>query len=160
MPDCKMDMEKLQSVRTDFNAELSDEEISSINTIREKFGDVDHEKLCPEGMEKFREQHRDDIAVLMAIADNHREPLEKIYAGAHKSTPCPGEPKTAEAVKDSGCPEMAACKEATEKCKGTAETPVSEKKCEQAMAKCEKDLEKCKLECRNTFYIHFLLLEG
>jgi len=160
MPDCKMDMEKLQSARTDFNTELSEEEISSINTIREKFGNVDHEKLCPEGMEKFREEHSGDIAVLTAIAENHKESLEKIYAGVHKSTPCPGETKTAEAVKDSGCPEMAACKEATEKCKGSAEKPVSEKKCEEAKAKCEKDIEKCKAECRNTFYIHFLLLDG
>ncbi len=144
----EMCMEKLEPVRADFDAQLSDEEKATIEAIRDKFEDADHEDLCPEGMAKFQEQHKDDIAAVLAIADNHKEFFDEMFAKMHtKEAAIEGE-----VVKEDACPEAAKCKEATEKCKGEMKEVKEEKKCAEAEAKCE-------MECQNTFKVHFILME-
>lgn len=152
----EMCMETLEPIRAEFETQLSDEEKATIEAIRAKFEDADHEDLCPEGMAKFQEQHKDDIAAVLAIADNHKEFFDEMFAKMHtKEAAAEGE-----VVKEDACPEAAKCKEATEKCKGEAKKV--EKKAEPRKAeanKCKESSEKCEQECFNTFKIHFLLLD-
>ena len=155
----EMMMEKLAPVRAEFDGELTDEEKATIAGIREKFEDVDHENMCPEGMAKFQEQYKDDIAALTAIADNHKEFLDGLYAKMHGDKKCAQAAEEGEVVKTGGCPEAKACGEATEKCKGEQKTPEAEAKCKEAEAKCKEAEAKCQLACENTFKVHFLLLD-
>lgn len=154
----EMMMEKLESIRADFDAQLTDDEKATIAAIRDKFEDVDHEKMCAEGMAKFQEQHKDDIAALVAIADNHKEYLDGVFAKMHADKKCAPADK-GEVVKESGCPEAAKCKEATEKCKGEQKAPEAEAKCKETEAKCKEAEAKCQAECESTFKVHFLLME-
>ena len=159
-------------MRLAFEEELSEAEKATISDIRAKFSEGDHENLCPEGMAKFQEQHKDDIAALVAIADNHKAFFDGMYAKMHseekckdadvkKEEACPEaakckgekEVKDAEVKKEIACPEAAKCKEATEKCKGEkANTPEAEAKCKEAEAA-------CKSTCETTFKVHFLLMD-
>jgi hypothetical protein len=148
-----MMMGKLQPIRAEFDTQLSDEERATIEAIREKFEDVDHEKMCEEGKKKFYEQHKADIEALLAIAGNHKEFLNGVHAKMHMSAKGhEGE------VEKPGCPEAAKCKEATEKCKGEHAEAKPEPK-EEAEKKCAKAEAECKAECENTFKIHFLLMD-
>jgi len=147
----EMMMVKLGHIRAEFETTLSDEEKATITAIREKFEDVDHEKMCAEGKEKFMEQHKADIDALLAIAENHKEFLDGVFTKVHAEKKCE-KSGHGEVVKEHACPEAAKCKEATEKCKG-------EKKAPEAEAKCKEATEECKAECENTFKVHFLLME-
>ena len=172
-------MEKLEPMRLAFEEELSEAEKATISDIRAKFSEGDHENLCPEGMAKFQEQHKDDIAALVAIADNHKAFFDGMYAKMHSEEKC----KEADVKKEEACPEAAKCKEATEKCKGEKEVKDAEVKKEIACpeaAKCKEATEKCKGEkantpeaeakckeaeaackstCETTFKVHFLLMD-
>lgn len=140
--------ETLEPIRAEFETALSDEEKATIAAIRENFGDDDHENLCPEGMEKYMKQHKDDITALVAIADNHKDFFDGVFAKMHE-----GEAKEDGEVKKEACPEAAKCKEATEKCKG-------EKKTAEVAEKSELAEGECKSECMSTFKVHFLLMEA
>jgi len=147
----EMMMEKLEPIRAEFDAELSDDEKATIAAIREKLGDKDHTELCPEGEAKFMEEHKADIDVILAIADNHKEYLDGLFAKMHDDKDC-NHAEEGEVVKTSACPEAAKCKEATEKCKGEQKTPEAEAKCKETEAECKE-------ACASTFKVHFLLLE-
>ncbi len=151
----EMCIETLEPIRAEFETTLSDEEKASIAAIRENFGDVEHEDLCPEGMEKYKEQHKDDIAALVAIADDHKEFFDGIFAKMHE-----GEADEDGEVKKEACPEAKNCKEASEKCKGEQKTAEVAEKSEHAEGECKHDEEKCKSECMSTFKVHFLLMEA
>ncbi|RLD37253.1 MAG: hypothetical protein DRI83_04220, partial [Bacteroidetes bacterium] len=71
----EMMMKHLVPLRAEFDEQLSDEEKAAIEAIQAKFedADLDHEKMCAEGLEKFQEQYKDDIAALLAIAGNHQQ---------------------------------------------------------------------------------------
>ena len=148
-----MMMEKLEPIRAEFDTQLSDEEKATIEAIREKFEDIEHDEMCEEGKKKFMEQYKDDFEALHAIAANHKEYLDGVFAKVHMTSKGhEGE------VKKDACPEVAKCKEATEKCKGEhtkaeAKAPEAEKKCKEAEAE-------CKAECENPFKIHFLLMDN
>ncbi len=148
--------ETLEPIRTEFETTLSDEEKATIAAIRENFGDEDHENLCPEGMEKYMEQHKDDIIALVTIADNHKEFFEGVFAKMHEKEHA----DEGEVVKEHACPEAAKYKEATEKCKGEKKTAEVAEKSEHAEDECKHAEEKCKSECMNTFKVHFLLMEA
>jgi len=154
----EMMMEKLEPIRAEFDAQLSDEEKATIAAIREKFGEKDHTELCAEGKAKFMEEHKGDIDALVAIADNHKEYFDGLFAKVHDEKDCK-HAEEGEVVKTSGCPEAAACKEATEKCKGEQKTPEAEAKCKDAEAACKKSEAECKEACASTFKVHFLLME-
>jgi hypothetical protein len=143
-------MKYLAPAREKFETMLSDEEKTTISAVREKFEDVDHEKMCEEGKKKFMEQHKDDFEALNAIAENHKEFLDEVHAKMHMTAKGhEGE------VKKEGCPEAKKCKEATEECKGEhkkAKDPEAEKKCKEAEAKCNE-------ECLKNFKIHFILMD-
>jgi uncharacterized protein YxeA len=166
-------MAELRPLRAEFETELSEEEKEIIKT---KFEGVDHSKMCPDGQKKFMEQNKEDFAALDQIADNHSEYLDALYHKMHKEMgkDC-GENKSSakesdDAVKkvDSGCPEAAKCKEATEKCKGTEEKKKEcegekEEKKEECKDKVDKECKEankeCQEECMSTFKAHFLLLD-
>ena len=155
----EMMMKHLVPLRAEFEEQLSDEEKAAIEAIQDKFedADIDHEKMCEEGVEKFQEQYKEDIAALLAIAGNHQKFFDDWSAKMHAKEKCEHAEGSAEAVKEAHkCPEAAKCKEATEKCKGEqAKTPEAKEKCEKAEAECKKECE----EKLNTFKIHFLLLD-
>ena len=147
-----MMMKKLAYIRVEFDAKLSDEEKTTIAAIREKFENLDHEEMCPEGHEKFMEEHKADFDALQAIADNHKEFLDGLFTKVHDAKKC-DKSEQGEVVKEHACPEAAKCKEATEKWKGEKKTPEAEAKCKKATAE-------CKAACEKTFKIHFLLMEA
>ncbi len=151
-----MCMETLEPIRAEFETTLSDEEKATITAIRENSGDDEHENLGPEGMEKYMEQHKDDITALVAIADNHKEFFDGVFAKMHDKEHA----DDGEVVKEHACPEAAKCKEATEKCKGEKKTAEVAKKSEHAEEECKHAEEKCKSGCMNTFKVHFLLIEA
>lgn len=169
-------MESLKPARKAFEAELSEEEKVVISGIMEKFGDVDHSKMCPEGEEKFMQEYKEDFKALLLIAENHKAYFDELIAGMHKEGCCKHQDKKkAEAgghhaagggtegeVKSgdiSKCPEASKCKDATAKCKGE-KTEAGEKECkEKADKECKEAKTKCEQKCLNTFKIHFLLLE-
>jgi len=147
-----MCMHKFEDIREGFDARLSDDEKATIEALREKFEDAHCEEMCPEGKKKFMEEHKADFAVLLAIADNHKEFFDGLYAKMHegcKEHHADGKDMKTEAHK---CPEAKTCREATEKCKGEPKKAES-KECKEAKEKCEE-------ECFNTFKIHFLLYDG
>jgi hypothetical protein len=183
-------MAQLIPLRAEFENQLSDEEKAMIEAIEENFEAEEmegHEDLCPEGMAKFNEAHKEDIAALLAIANNHQEFFDNMMAKMHetkKCEPADGEVKkeacpeaakckeatekckgeqekpAEEAVKKDACPEAAKCKEATEKCKGENEkTEAEAQKCKEAEAKCKASEAECKTKCMDTFKVHFLLLD-
>lgn len=143
----EMMMEKMEAARAEFEATLSDEEKATIAGIREKFEGVDHEKMCPEGKAKFEEQYKEDLAALMAIADNHKDFFDGMHTKMHPET------TDVKAVVEKGCPEAAKCKDATEKCMDKTKEVKTE-------AECKKAEEECMKECLATFKIHFLLMEN
>lgn len=154
-----MCMEKFEDLREEFDAQLSQEEKETIEAISEKFEDAHCEEMCPEGKKKFMEEHKADFEALLAIADNHKEFFDGLYAEMHKE-----HEKTGVKAEDV-CPEAKTCREATEKCKGetkeiekkadpekTAPAQAEEKKCKEAKEACEE-------ACFDTFKIHFLLMD-
>lgn len=163
----EMMMKHLVPLRAEFDEQLSDEEKASIEAIQDKFEDAgfEHEKMCGEGVEKFQEQHKEDIAALLAIAGDHQKFFDDWCAKMRATEKCEHAEGSAEVVAEGSadvvkdadkCPEAAKCKEATEKCKGEqAKTPEAKEKCEKAEAECKKECE----EKLNTFKIHFLLLD-
>jgi hypothetical protein len=103
------------------------------------------------------EEHKADIDALMAIADNHKAYFDGFFAKMHDNKDCK-HAEDGEVVKESGCPEAAKCKDASEKCKGEQKTPETEAKCKEAEAKCKKQEAECKEACASTFKVHFLLM--
>jgi len=163
----EMMMKHLVPLRAEFEEQLSDEEKAAIEAIQDKFedADIDHKKMCEEGVTKFQEEYKDDIAALLAIAGNHQKFFDDRCAKMRATEKCEHAEGSAEVVAEGSadvvkdahkCPEVAKCKEATEKCKGEeAKTPEAKEKCEKAEAECKKECE----EKLNTFKIHFLLLD-
>jgi hypothetical protein len=152
-------MEQLIPMRAELEKQLTEEEKATIETIEDKFEEAageEHENLCPEGMAKFQEAHKDDIAALLAIANNHQQFFDDMKAKMHDKEKCE-QAKEGEAVaKTAACPEAAKCKEATEKCKGEqAKTEAGAKECKEAKAECKKT---CEGEM-NSFKVHFLLMD-
>ncbi|MDT8393525.1 MAG: hypothetical protein RQ761_06750 [Bacteroidales bacterium] len=163
-------MEGLMPARTEFDSKLSEEDKMIIAGIREKFAGIDHTKMCPQGKDKFMEENKADFDALTAIANNHKEYLDGLYAkmharheetcshmGAHKAKA--SEETPSEEVMANKCPEISNCKEATEKCQGEKIAEAEKEKCEELEKKCAKATEECEKECMNTFKIHFLLMD-
>lgn len=167
--------DSFKPIRAEFDAELSDEEKATIAETKAKFEDIDHEEMCPEGKEKFMEEHKADFKELLAIADNHKgyfDDLHKKMQEKHEKE-CKHEEDGDEGEHDEGdghdddavakkgheCPEASKCKEATEKCKGEPEKEATKECKEKAEKECKEAKEECEKECMNTFLIHFLLLD-
>lgn len=160
-----MMMEKMKPMRIEFEEQLSDEEKASISDIRANFGDADHKDMRPEGKEKFMEEHKADFETLLAIAENHKEYFEGMFVkmhDTHHNKIKEGEHHQGEDVDvkmGHKCPESEKCKEATIKCKGEKTPEAEAKSKESEVKKCKEAEEKCEKECRNTFQVHFLLME-
>lgn len=159
----------LMPARTEFDSKLSEEDKVIIAGIREKFAGIDHTKMCPHGKDKFMEENKADFNALTAIADNHKEYLDGLYAKMHArhEEGCShmgtdkakaSEETPSEEVLAARCPEISNCKEVTEKCKGEKTAEADKEKHEELERKCAKAIEECERECMNTFKIHFLLL--
>lgn len=149
-----MMMERLAPAREKFETMLTEDEKATITAVREKFADVDHEKMCEEGKEKFQEQHKEDFDALLAIAGNHKEFLDEVHNKMHMTTKGhDGE------VEKHACPEALKCKEATEKCKGEHKKVEGEQKDPEAEKKCKEAEAECKAECEKNFKIHFILMK-
>lgn len=149
-------METLKPLRAEFEAELSEDEKAVIAEIQTKFADVDHTEMCPEGKEKFMQEHKADFEALTAIADNHKAyfdaMIEKMHAEEGEGCKhLEGEDKDkghdddgdVKATDPSKCPEAEKCKEATAKCKGEKTAEAEKEYKEKAETKC-KEAEKCK----------------
>lgn len=185
---CMM-MEQLIPFRAEFEKQLTEEEKATIETIEDKFEEAEgegHEKLCPEGMAKFQEAHKEDIAALLAIANNHQQFFDDMMTKMHDKEMCEHAKEGEAVAKKHACPEAAKCKEATEKCKGeqakegeavakTAACPEAAK-CKEATEKCKgeqakteagaKECKEAKAECKktcegemNSFKVHFLIMD-
>jgi len=124
----EMMMKHLVPLRAEFEEQLSDEEKAAIEAIQDKFedADIDHKKMCEEGVTKFQEEYKDDIAALLAIAGNHQKFFDDRCAKMRATEKCEHAEGSAEVVAEGSadvvkdahkCPEVAKCKEATEKCK-------------------------------------------
>jgi|GEM_PF-6049426 len=169
--------DSFKPIRAEFDTQLSDDEKATIAGIKEKFAEIDHTEMCPEGKEKFMEEYKADFEALTAIADNHKEYFDEMLAKMHekKKEECKheegekedhGEAEEGEEHDDDGevkkkeeCPEAHKCKDATEKCKGEKTAEAEEKCTEEELKKCKEAEKKCEQECLNTFKIHFLLLD-
>lgn len=144
-------MKELIPFRAEFEKELSDEEKATIEDIEDKFEDdgEEHENLCPEGMAKFQEAHKDDIAALLTIANNHQKFFDDMMVKMHEKGCCDKSKEGEAGAKKEACPEAKKCKEATEKCKGEqakdGEDGAKKEACPEAK-KCKEATEKCKGE--------------
>ncbi len=78
----KMMSEMLQPERAEFDKLLSDEEKAEISRIKEIFSDFDHNELNSTEIEN---KYSEEFASLKAIADNHNDEIEKIFADKHKN---------------------------------------------------------------------------
>jgi hypothetical protein len=155
---CMM-MEQLIPFRAELEKQLTEEEKATIEAIEAKFEEAEgegHEDLSPEGMTKFQEAHKDDVAALLAIANNHQQFFDDMTAKMHDKEKCEKVIEGEAAATKHACPEAAKCKEATEKCTGEqAKTEAGAKECKEAKAECKKT---CEGEM-NSFKVHFLLMD-
>ena len=135
-------MEKIEELRGDLEAKLTDEEKETITAMREKFDDDGHKKMNREEMTAYMAEHKEDIEAILVIADKHKDYIEGIYTKIHDSKP--------KMLAHHKCPEMIKCKKAQKK--EIAEDSEFEMKCKKAE-------EECRIECVTTFKVHFLLMD-